>query len=76
MPGHSVRALVCGVLLVPLAWIGIVLMDKFRGSSALLPIIVIWGLVLLADLAIAIVSLGRARQHRLQRTPEPKFGRR
>ena len=77
MPGHSVRALLCGVLLVPLAWIGIVLFEKLHGSGALMPAIVVWGFVVLADLTVTLLSVGRSRQHRINRTPEPGvFGRR
>lgn len=76
MPGHSVRALLCAVLLVPLAWIGIVLFEKLHGRGVLIPVIAVWGLVLLADLTIALLSVRRSRQHRIDRTAEPKFGRR
>ncbi|HEV2576470.1 MAG TPA: hypothetical protein VGU25_04595 [Acidobacteriaceae bacterium] len=74
MPSHSVKALVCGVLLIPLAWIGIVLVGKLHGGAALVPAVVVWALVLLADLWFGVVSVVRARRHRIERTPEPKLG--
>jgi len=76
MPSHSMRALLCGVLLVPLAWIGIVLFEKLHGSGALVPVIAVWGLVVLADLTVTLLSVGWSRQHRINRTPEPRLGRR
>lgn len=76
MPSHSVKGFICGVLLIPLAWIGIVLVDKLHGRGALVPAIVVWALVLLADLWLGVVSVARARRHRIERTPEPKLGRR
>ena len=74
MPGHSVKGFICGVLLIPLAWIGIVLVDKLHGRGALVPAIVIWALVLLADLWFCVVNVVRARRHRIERTPEPNLG--
>lgn len=76
MPSHSLRALLCGVLLVPLAWIGIVLVEKLHGNGALVPVMLVWGVVAATDLAFAVLSIGRSRRHRLEQRPEPKFGRR
>jgi hypothetical protein len=76
MPGHSVRALLCGVLLVPLAWIGIVLAEKLHARGLLIPVMAIWVVVVLADIALAVLSISRSRRHRIEQTPEPKFGRR
>ncbi|HEX5282575.1 MAG TPA: hypothetical protein VFW30_00515 [Bryocella sp.] len=76
MPSHSVKGLICGVLLIPLAWIGIVLIDKLHASGALVPVIVVWALVVLADLWFCVMSVARARRDRIERTPEPKLGRR
>lgn len=74
MPRHSIRALICGVLLVPLAWIGIVLLAKLHGSGALIPLMVIWALVIAADAALAIWSAARARRCRVEQTPESTSG--
>jgi hypothetical protein len=76
MPSHSVKGFICGVLLIPLAWIGIVLVGKLHGGVAFVPAIVVWALVVLADLWFCVMSVARARRHRIERTPEPKFGRR
>jgi hypothetical protein len=76
MPSHSVKGFVCGVLLIPLAWIGIVLVGKLHAKGALVPVIVVWALVVLGDLWLCVMSVARARRHRIERTPEPKLGRR
>lgn len=74
MPSHSVKGFICGVLLIPLAWIGFVLVGKLHGGAALVLAVVIWAIVLLADLTICVLSVARARRHRIERTPEPKLG--
>ncbi|HEY4009573.1 MAG TPA: hypothetical protein VGM11_05440 [Acidobacteriaceae bacterium] len=76
MPVHSLRALVAAVMLVPLLWLGIVLVGKLHGSAALVPAMVAWAIVVLADLALTVWSLRRSRQHRVERRPEPTAGRR
>lgn len=76
MPTHSVKGFICGVLLIPLAWIGFVLAGKLHGGTALVPAIVVWALLVIADLAVCVLSVARARRHRIERTPEPKLGRR
>jgi uncharacterized membrane protein len=76
MPGHSVRALLCGIVLVPLAWIGIVLVGKLHGKGMLVPVLAVCGVVVLADVAVALISISRSRRHRIERTAEPKLGRR
>jgi hypothetical protein len=43
-----VKALLCGVLLVPLAWIGIVLVEKFHRRGLLVPVMMVWALVVIA----------------------------
>ena len=68
MPGRTFRVLLAGVLLVPLAWVGIVLFEKFHGRLILVPILVIWGLIAGADLAYAILSVSRSQRARVERT--------
>jgi hypothetical protein len=57
-----VKALLCGVLPVPLAWIGIVLVEKFHGRGLLVPVMMVWALVVIAavglgsDKCIAVAS--------------------
>jgi len=71
MSGHTFRVLLAGVLLVPLAWIGIVIVAKLHGRGMLVPVLVIWGLIAAADLGFAVLSVKRARRLHVQHTPEP-----
>ena len=75
MPVHSLRALLGGVALVPLAWVGIVLVEKLHGRVVLLPVMIVWALVVAADVALVWFSVGRSRRHRVERQPEPMAGR-
>ena len=75
MPIHSLRALLTAAAVVPLIWIGIVLIEKLHGRGALVPALVIWAVVLTADLGVAVWSLTRSRRHRIERRPEPTVGR-
>lgn len=75
MPVHSLRALVAGALLIPLIWVGIVLVGKLHGGAAVVPAIVVWAIVVAADVVITVWSVRRSRRHRVEREPEPTAGR-
>lgn len=75
MPVHSWRALLGGMGLIPLAWVGIVLMNKMHSGKPLLPALIVWAIVVAADLAFVLLSVTRSRRHRVERRPEPTVGR-
>jgi hypothetical protein len=74
MPGHSVKALLFGVLLVPLAWIGIVLVEKFHARGLLVPVMAVWSLVVIADMGLAVMSALRSRQPESSGRPSLSLG--
>jgi hypothetical protein len=41
MPGHSLSTLLCGILFVHLAWIGIVLVGMLHGRLLLVPVMLV-----------------------------------
>jgi hypothetical protein len=62
MPGNVFRALLSGVLLIILAWVGMGILHKLHGSGALLPAMCAWGLVFVGLLIFAIYSATRSRR--------------
>jgi hypothetical protein len=64
MDRNFVIAVVTGLLLVPLAWIGIVLGVKVYEGHANIPVMLIWGVVFVVDVVIAFYSVLHLRSAR------------
>lgn len=64
MDRNFLVALITGLLLVPLAWIGIALGVKVYEGRPELPAMLIWGVVFAVDVAIAFYSVLHLRHAR------------
>lgn len=70
MDRNSLRALIAGLLLVPLAWVVIALAVKQHGQSAGGSALLIWGILFVVDLVIALYSVLHMRRASAQRSRE------
>jgi hypothetical protein len=67
MDRHSVTAFITGLLLVPLAWVGIAQAVRLHEGPAALSGMLIWGALFVVDLVIAVYSVLHLRRARAQR---------
>jgi hypothetical protein len=66
MDRTSVTALITGLLLVPLAWIGIAQAVKVQTRPGALHGMLIWGALFVIDLVIAVYSVLHLRRARAE----------
>ncbi len=74
MAATHVKSFISGMLLVPLAWIGIVLFLRLRDTKWFLPFLVIWVVLFLADLAWTVWLTTRSRGERVNAPAGPRSG--